>query len=120
MDKKAAGLLGAVAGLATIGSAHAAVTGTPASPDVLQASSYAELLQPIPDAVAALRADDAANSDSTAPETEPVQYYYNYPIPYYCRNPYYPCYYRYHHHHHHHFYHHHHHHHHHHHGYWRR
>jgi hypothetical protein len=54
LDKKMAGLLGAVAALGTLGAAQA----TPAPTDVLAASSYAELLQPIPDASARLKALD--------------------------------------------------------------
>jgi hypothetical protein len=57
MDKKIAGLLGAAAALATVGGANAAteVQGTPQNP----ASAYRELLNPVPNAVAALKADDA-------------------------------------------------------------
>jgi len=51
-----AGLLGAVAALGTIGTAQA--TPAPAPTDVLAATSYAELLQPIPDASARLKALD--------------------------------------------------------------
>ena len=57
MDKKIAGLLGAVAALSTLGAVQAAPT--PASTtDVLQANSYADLLQPIPNAAATLKAAD--------------------------------------------------------------
>ena len=57
MDKRIAGLLGAAAALATVGGANAAteVQGTPQNP----ASAYRELLNPVPNAVAALKADDA-------------------------------------------------------------
>jgi hypothetical protein len=57
MDKKIAGLLGAAAALATGGAANAAteVQGTPQNP----ATAYRELLNPVPNAVAALKADDA-------------------------------------------------------------
>ena len=57
MDKKIAGLLGAAAALATVGGANAAteVQGTPQNP----ATAYRELLNPVPNAVAALKADDA-------------------------------------------------------------
>jgi len=59
MDKKLAGLLGAVAGLATMGAAHAA-TQQDANPSPLpQAASYAELLGPVSDAPTLLAADDA-------------------------------------------------------------
>jgi hypothetical protein len=57
MDKKIAGLLGAAAALATVGGANAAteVQGTSQNP----ATAYRELLNPVPNAVAALKADDA-------------------------------------------------------------
>ena len=63
MDKKIAGLLGAVAALATIGSAQADINPA-AVPDALQASSYADLLTPIAHPIALLKADDAARSQS--------------------------------------------------------
>jgi hypothetical protein len=57
MDKKIAGLLGAAAALAAVGSANAGTEaqGNPQNP----AAGYRELLNPVPNAVAALRADDA-------------------------------------------------------------
>jgi hypothetical protein len=59
MDKKIAGLLGAVAAVSTMSGAQAATQ--PANTfDALQASSYADLLAPVPNAVAALNADNAA------------------------------------------------------------
>ena len=113
MDKKIAALLGAVAGVATMGSAQAATGPADNSSDALQASSYADLLAPVPNAVEALKADDARAQEAAA-EVQLAQYYpYPYPPPYYR--------YRHHHHHHHHAYwrrYHHHHHHHHHHNYW--
>jgi hypothetical protein len=108
MDKKIAGLLGAVAGIATIGAAHAAVP-APAASDGLAASSYADLLAPIPNASALLQEDNAARTQKAA-EMTVAQVYYQYPYPYYGYG-----YYSHHHHHHHHNYrrysHHHHHHH---------
>jgi hypothetical protein len=97
------GLLGAlVAGT----QAHAALpTASPQS--VLAASSYAELLRPIPNALATLKALDAPEA-----RVEEAQYY-----PYYYRPPPIAYYHHHHHHHHHRYYYHHHHHHHHHHGY---
>ena len=59
MDKKTVGLIGAVAGLATMGSAHAAAAPGHDVSEAMQASSYADLLKPVPDAVALLKADDA-------------------------------------------------------------
>ena len=55
MEMKIAGVLGAVAALGTLTAAQAALS------DVLRANSYAELLNPIPDAAAQLKAaEDAA------------------------------------------------------------
>jgi len=94
MDKKIAGLLGAVAGLATMGAAQAATQPAANPSEALQASSYADLLAPIPNAAAVLRADDAARAEAPASGAmegiQVVQAYY----------PYQP-YYRHHHHHHH-------------------
>lgn len=114
MEKKITGLLGAVAGLATISSAQAATHPAPDPVEALQATSYSDLLAPIPDAVALLRADNAARTQkpAAAEDIQVAQAYY-YP-------PYSYPYYNYHHHHHHHhsyyrrYSHHHHHHHHHH------
>ena len=62
MDKKIAGLLGAVAALSTMGAAQAAA---PASADAMQVNSYADLLTPVPNAMQALVADDAARDAKT-------------------------------------------------------
>jgi hypothetical protein len=118
MDKKIAGLLGAVAALGTLNGAQAAPT--PASSDVLQANSYADLLEPIPNAGKVLQAlDERTPAKPAEANVQLAQYYYHH----------------HHHHHHHHgywrrgpvivvphrrWYHHHHHHHHHHHGYYER
>ena len=56
MEKKIAGLLGAVAALGTMGAAQAAPAPVPT--DALQANSYADLLQPIANASALLQALD--------------------------------------------------------------
>ena len=57
MDKKIAGLLGAAAALATVGGANAATEaqGTAQNP----ATVYRDLLNPVPNAMAALKAEDA-------------------------------------------------------------
>jgi hypothetical protein len=69
MDKKIAGLLGAAAALATIGGPNAtAVQATP-SP----AASYRDLLNPVPNAVAALKADDARRANMPADAVELAQ-----------------------------------------------
>ena len=58
MDKKIAGLLGAVAAVTTMAGAQAA-TQAPANPSsALRASSYADLLMPVPNAAEALVADN--------------------------------------------------------------
>jgi hypothetical protein len=62
MDKKVAALLGAVAGIATIGAAQASPEPPPTSP----VKSYAELLAPIANPVDQLRADDAAREQAPA------------------------------------------------------
>jgi len=62
MDKKIAGLLGAVAALGTMGAAQA----TPAQNDPMQVNSYADLLNPVPNAAAALAADDEARASREA------------------------------------------------------
>ena len=83
MESKIAGLLGAVAALGTITGAQASSAPTPNPSDTLRASSYADLLEPIPNALAVLRAVDAAEaarSEQTA-ETDAtvvqVQYHHH-------------------------------------------
>jgi hypothetical protein len=118
MDKKIVGLLGAVGALASLNTAQAATSSDPT--EVLKAGSYADLLEPIPNAMEKLQAVDETQS---APKVQTAQLFIEH-----------------HHHHHHHHgyyrgygpriivtpgygdrrYHHHHHHHHHHHGYYRR
>jgi hypothetical protein len=56
MDKKIAGLLGAAAALATVGVAHAA---TPNGNAVDSGQTYRDLLNPVPNPVEALKADDS-------------------------------------------------------------
>jgi hypothetical protein len=65
MDKKIAGLLGAVAALTSMTGANAT---TPSPTETLQAASYADLLNPVPNAVAQLIADDAARSGKSSAE----------------------------------------------------
>jgi hypothetical protein len=77
MEKKTAGLLGVLAGIAGMGTAHAAPAA--AAPQVMHVSSYADLLTPIPDAVNVLKLSDAelrarAAAHGRAP-LERVQYY---------------------------------------------
>ena len=115
MDKTIAGLL-AVASVVAVPAAHAANAVPTNLEGALRADSYADLLTPIPNAAALLKASAAAPA---VPEADPMvqqaqlRVYVGPPAPVYYP-PYY--YYRHHHHHHHHWYHHHHHHHHHHHN----
>src|ERR1700730_15014072 len=97
MDKKIAGLLGAGAALRTLCAAQAAPAPAPAPSDMLRANSFADLLEPIPNAASLLQAiDESAPAKSADENVQLAQYYY-----------------------HHHHHRHHHHHHHHHHGYYR-
>ena len=60
MDKKIAALLGAAAALTTVTAANAT---SPAAP-TQAASTYADLLNPVPDALNQLIADDTARSNA--------------------------------------------------------
>lgn len=110
MDRKIAGLLGAAAALSTMHAAQAATEPAPAS---APAASYRDLLEPVPNALDALKVDDARMA-AGAVEQQPVQlaqYYHHHhhhhhhhhrffrvvPRPYFRRH-----YYHHHHHHHHH------------------
>jgi len=59
MDQKIAGLVGAIAGLASLDAAQGAATAAPDPEQLSGAGSFAELLSPIPNALAMLRAQDA-------------------------------------------------------------
>lgn len=71
MDKTTAALLGAVASVATMGAAQAAAPPVPNPSDALQATSYADLLSPVENAAAVMKADDAARVQ----QAQPVEYY---------------------------------------------
>ena len=74
MDKKIAGLLGAAAALGTLNAAQAAPA--PAPSDMLRANSFAELLEPIPDAASLLQAiDEQAPAKSADENVQLAQYY---------------------------------------------
>ncbi len=98
MDKKIVGAIGAIAGLATLDTAaQATPAAVPAQPQ--GAKSFAELLDPIPNALAALRAADAA-ARVTAEQTAQAQAGEVQVAGY--RHHHHHRYWRYHHHHHHH------------------
>jgi hypothetical protein len=70
MDKKMAGLLGAAAALATVSGANAtALQGNAPNP----AASYRDLLNPVPNPLEALKADDARLANTPADEVKLAQ-----------------------------------------------
>ncbi len=78
MEKKIAGLLGAMATLGAFNGAEAAPAPSPAPTDILRANSFADLLEPIPNAAALLRAVDESRPVQTADENvQLAQYYYH-------------------------------------------
>lgn len=118
MDKKIAGLVGAISALAPMGAMGPAAAKIVA--DVLSPTSYAELLQPIPNAVALLKTADemeaaarASKAGEPGAQTQLAQYWYHHHHHHHHNNYWRRRYYHHHHHHHHHHwrYHHHHHHH---------
>jgi hypothetical protein len=108
LDKTLISLLSGASALALLGGAPASAAPTVDESDVLQpARSFAELLDPIPNAEKVLRAEDARAAADT-PEEKPLvlaQYYHHHHHHHYYHHHYY--------HHNHHYYHHHHHYHHH-------
>ena len=82
MERKIAGLLGAMAALGAFNAAEAAPMPSPAPSDVLRANSFAELLDPIPNAAALLQAVDESGSASSADENvQLAQYHHSSPPP---------------------------------------
>jgi ABC-type nickel/cobalt efflux system permease component RcnA len=79
MDKKIAGLLGAAAALGTFTAAQAAPPAAhPAPAEILNANSFADLLQPIPNAAELLQIVDDAGPIPTANENiQQVQFYHH-------------------------------------------
>ena len=73
MEKKIAGVLGAVAALGALGTAQAATVPNPA--DVLTANSYADLLEPIPNAPQVLQALDSQPTKTTEANVQVAQLY---------------------------------------------
>src|ERR1700733_4275023 len=66
MGIKIAGLLGAMATLGAFSAAQAAPMASPPPTDVLRANSFADLLEPIPNAAALLQAVDESGPVSSA------------------------------------------------------
>jgi hypothetical protein len=74
MDKKIAGLLGAVATLGAMNAAQAAPTPAPAPTDIMRANSFADLLEPIPNAAKLLQAiDESAPTQPADPNIQLAQ-----------------------------------------------
>ncbi|ACB27169.1 hypothetical protein [Methylobacterium radiotolerans] len=124
MEKTVAGLIGAVTLLAAADPAQAAMPAPVNLDAAMRVESYADLLKPIPDAVALLKQSDevGAKAELLAPAFEgeatvqQAQYYYHHH--HHHHHGFYPPFYRHHHHHHRYYRRYHHHHHHHHHGYY--
>jgi hypothetical protein len=72
MEKKIAGLLGAVATLGALSAAQAAPSPSPAPSEVLRANSFADLLEPIPNAATLLQAVDESALSPSANENMQV------------------------------------------------
>jgi hypothetical protein len=77
-NKKIAGLIGAMATLGAFNPAEAAPVTGPAPTDILRANSFADLLEPIPDAVALLQAvDENAPAASRDENVQLAQYHHH-------------------------------------------
>ncbi|MGA3302462.1 MAG: hypothetical protein ABSC72_04155 [Methylovirgula sp.] len=74
MDKKILGLVGAITALGAPQAVQAATMAHPG--DVLKVESYSDLLDPIPNAAAVLKAVDIAAASETPP-IEKVQYHHH-------------------------------------------
>jgi hypothetical protein len=75
MDKRIVGVVGAISGLAALDPAQAAVIGNPSTMGLPAATSFADLLDPIPNALALLQtveATEAALAESGAADDAQV------------------------------------------------
>jgi hypothetical protein len=112
MEKKIAGLLGAMATLGAFTTAQAAPMPSPAPTDVLRANSFTDLLEPIPNAAALLQAVDQSAPAASADENIQLAQYHHHHHHHHGMRRYGPriiiAPHRHHHHHHHHYHHHHH------------
>jgi hypothetical protein len=73
MDKTLAGVIGAVGALVATAPAQAATAAPLSMEAALQAGSYADLLQPIPNALALLKTEAAVQERPVAEEQAPVE-----------------------------------------------
>src|ERR1017187_4087873 len=76
MGRKIAGLVGAMATLGPFNAAEAAPIPSPAPTDILRANSFADLLEPIPNAAALLQAVDESGPVSSADENVQLAQFY--------------------------------------------
>jgi len=117
VEKKIAGLLGAVATLGAFNAGQAAPVQAPTPSEILKVNSFAELLEPVPNAVALLKVVDEARPDPSAEaNVQLAQFYHHHHHHHHHHHSFYPRYgydgvvvapgyrryYRHHHHHHHH------------------
>src|SRR3954464_13768540 len=77
MDKRLAGLLGAVASVAAVGAAQAAMPTAETGSPIPQASSYAELLGSVPNSGELLKADDQARAEQGEARVQLAQYHHH-------------------------------------------
>ncbi len=101
LDKTLIGLIGGASALALLGGAQASAAPTADEVMLQPARSFAELLDPIPNAEKVLRADNERVSDASVIEDQPMvvaEYYHHHHHHHYHHH--------YHHHHHHHYHHH--------------
>jgi hypothetical protein len=77
MEKKIVGLLGAMATLGAFNGAEAAPAPPPAPTDVLRANSFADLLEPIPNAAALLKAVDESRPVPSADDNVQLAQFYH-------------------------------------------
>jgi hypothetical protein len=104
MDKKLMGMLGAASALALVAGVSAPAAASANEPNGLApARSFAELLDPIPNAVDVLKADNEERTSDPAPASERVAEDYHHHHHYH-HHHYYHHHHWYHHHHHHHYY----------------
>jgi len=94
MDKKIAGLLGAVAALGGLNAAQAAPAPVQDPTNILQANSFAELLEPIANAAELLRAVEAQQpAEATVQEAQYYPYYRHHHHHHHHHHAFYPRYY---------------------------
>lgn len=77
MEKKIAGLIGAIATLGSFTAADAGVISTPSAPDILKANSFADLLEPIPNALALLQVVDESGPIPSADQNVQLAQFYH-------------------------------------------